>query len=54
MYRLHLAQAKDAQGRWFVSMFFVQSPLNHEAFALFLVLTDERFLNVLLSAGLFP
>jgi hypothetical protein len=54
MYHLHLAHAKDAQGRWFVNMFFVRSPSNHEAPALFLVLTDERCLNALLSAGLFP
>jgi hypothetical protein len=54
MYHLHLAHAKDAQGRWFVNMFFVRSPPNHEAPALLLVLTDERCLNALLSAGLFP
>jgi hypothetical protein len=54
MYRLHLAHAKDAQGRWFVNMFFIRSPPNHEALGLFLVFTDERCLNALLSAGLFP
>jgi hypothetical protein len=54
MYRLHLVHAKDAQGHWFMNMFFVRSPPNHEAPALFLVLTDERCLNALLSAGLFP
>jgi hypothetical protein len=45
MYHLHLAHEKDAQGRWFVNMFFVQSPPNHEAHALFLVMTNERCLN---------
>jgi hypothetical protein len=54
MYRLHLAHAKDAQGRLFMNMFFIRSPPNHEGLALFLVLTDERCLNALLSAGLFP
>jgi hypothetical protein len=54
LYLLHLAHAKDAQGHWFMNMFFVQSPPNHEAPALFLMLTDERWLNALLSAGLFP
>jgi hypothetical protein len=54
MYRLHLAHMKDAQGRWFLSMFFIRSPPNHEAPAFFLVLTNERFFNDLLSVGLFP
>jgi hypothetical protein len=54
MYHLHLAHSKDAQGHWFVNMFFVQSPPNHEAPALFLMLTDEICLNALLSMGLFP
>ena len=54
MYRLHLSHAKDAQGHWFMNMFFIRSPPNHEALALFLVLIDERFLNNLLSVGLFP
>jgi hypothetical protein len=54
MYHLHLTHAKDAQGCWFVNMFFVRSPPNHEAPALFFVLYDERCLNALLSAGLFP
>jgi hypothetical protein len=54
VYRLHLAHAKDAQVHWFVNMFFVRSPPNYEAPALFLVLTDERCLNSLLLAGLFP
>jgi hypothetical protein len=54
MYHLHLAHTKDTQGRWFVNMFFVRSPPNHEAPALFLVLIDDRFLNDLLSVGLFP
>ena len=54
MYRLHFAHAKDAQGRWFVNMFFIRSPPNHEAPNLFLILIDERCLNALLSMGLFP
>jgi hypothetical protein len=54
MYRLHLAHVKETQGHWFVNMFFVRSPPNHEAPTLFLVLTDERCLNALLSVGLFP
>ena len=54
MYLLHLAHAKDTQGRWFMNMFFIRSPPNHEALALFLMLNDERFLNYLLSVGLFP
>jgi hypothetical protein len=52
MYRVHLVHTKDAQGRWFMNMFFVQSPPNHEALALFLMLTDERCLNALLLASL--
>jgi hypothetical protein len=54
MYHLHLAHAKDAQGRWFMNMVFVRLPPNHEFFALYLVLTDERCINALLSVGLFP
>jgi hypothetical protein len=54
MYHLHLAHVKDAQGRWFVNMFFIRFPPNHEATTLYLVLNDERCLNALLSAGLFP
>jgi hypothetical protein len=54
MYLLHLIHAKDAQDRWFVNMFFIRSPPNHEAPPLFLVLTDERCLNSLLLAGLLP
>jgi hypothetical protein len=54
VYRLHLAHAKDAQGHWFVNMFFIQFPPNHEALALYLMPTDERCLNALLLAGLFP
>jgi hypothetical protein len=54
VYHLHLAHTKDTQGHWFMNMFFVRSPPNHEAPSLFLVLTDERCLNALLSAGLFP
>jgi hypothetical protein len=33
---------------------FIRSPQNYEALALFLVLTDERCLNALLSVVLFP
>jgi hypothetical protein len=54
MYCLHLAHMKDAQGHWFLNMFFVRSPPNPEAPTLFLLLTNEVFLNALLSAGLFP
>jgi hypothetical protein len=54
MYRFHLSHTKDAQGRWSVNLFFVRFPPNHEAPALYLVLTDERFLNALLLVGLFP
>jgi hypothetical protein len=51
MYHLHLAHAKDAQGHWFMNMFFIRSPPNN---ALFVVLTDERCLNAFLSVGIFP
>jgi hypothetical protein len=54
MYRLHLEHAKDTQGHWFLNMFFVRSPPNHEAPSLFLMLIDDRCLNDLLSVGLFP
>jgi hypothetical protein len=50
----HLAHAKDTWVHWFVNLFFVQFPPNHKAPTLYLVLTDERCLNVLLLAGLFP
>jgi hypothetical protein len=54
VYRLHLEHKKDTQGRWFVNMFFVRFTPNHEAPTLYLVLTDERCLNDLISVGLFP
>ena len=54
VYRLHLAHVKDAQGHWFVNMFFIRFPPNYEAPTLYLVMNDERCLNSLLSAGLFP
>jgi hypothetical protein len=54
MYCLHLAHVKDAQGRWFVNMFFFRFPLNHQAPTLYLVLNDERCLNALISPGLLP
>jgi hypothetical protein len=54
MYPLHLAHMKDTQGHWFVNMFFVRSPPNHEVPSLFLMLIDERCLNALLLVGLFP
>jgi hypothetical protein len=54
MYRFHLAHVKDAEGRWFMNLFFIRFPPNHEAPTLYLALTDERFLNALLSVGLFP
>jgi hypothetical protein len=54
MHYLHLVHAKDAQGRWFVNIFFVQVPLNHQAPTLYLVLNHERSLNSLLSTGILP
>jgi hypothetical protein len=54
MYHLHLTHTKDTQGRWFMNMFFVQFPPNHEAPALYLMLNDDGFLNSLLLAGLLP
>jgi hypothetical protein len=54
MYHFHLAHAKDTQGRWFVNLFFVRFPPNHEAIALYLMMNDERFLNSLFSVNLFP
>jgi hypothetical protein len=54
MYHLHLAHVKDAQGHWFLNMFFIRFPPNHQAHALYLMLNDERFLNALLSASLLP
>ena len=54
MYLFHLAHVKDAQGRWFMNMFFIQVPPNHQDIAFYLVLTDERCLNSLLSLGLLP
>jgi hypothetical protein len=54
MHYLHLVHAKDAQGHWFMNMFFIRVPPNHQAIALYLMLTDERCLNALLSVGLLP
>jgi hypothetical protein len=54
MHYLHLVHVKDAHGCWFVNMFFVRVPPNHQAPALYLMLNDERFLNALLSVGLLP
>jgi hypothetical protein len=54
VYHFHLEHTKDAQGHWFMNMFFIRSPPNYEAPSFFLVLTDERWLNALLSVGLFP
>jgi hypothetical protein len=51
---LHLVHVKDAQGRWFLNMFFVRVHPNHETIVLYLMLTDERCLNSLLSLGLLP
>jgi hypothetical protein len=48
MYRLHLAHTKDAHGHWFVNMFFVRFHPNHQAYDLYLMFNDERFLNSLL------
>jgi hypothetical protein len=54
MHFLHLVHAKDTQGHWFMNMFFIQVPLNNQATALYLVLTDEICINALLSMGLLP
>jgi hypothetical protein len=54
MYRLHLVHVEDAQVRWFVNMFFIRFPPNNEAPALYLMLTDERCLNSLLSLDPLP
>jgi hypothetical protein len=54
MHFLHPVHAKDAQGHWFMNMFFVQVPPNHQATTLYLMLNDERFLNSLLLVGLLP
>jgi hypothetical protein len=54
VYHLHLAHAKYAQGCWFMNMFFDRFPPNHESPSLYLMLTDERCFNALLSTGLFP
>jgi hypothetical protein len=48
MYLFHMAHAKDTHVRWFINMFFIQFPPNHQAPALYLVLNDERCLNSLL------
>jgi hypothetical protein len=37
-----------------MNMFFARVPPNHQATYLYLVLTDERFLNSLLLIGLIP
>jgi hypothetical protein len=52
MHYLHLVHARYAKGRWFMKILIIQSPSNHQAIALYLVLTDERCLNALLSTGL--
>jgi hypothetical protein len=54
VYHIHLAHTKDAHGRWFVNMFLVLFPPNHEAPDLYLMLTNEICLNALLSVGLLP
>jgi len=54
VYRLHLSHMKDAQGHWFVNMFFVRFLTNYEAPAFYLILNDVRCLNALLSTGLLP
>lgn len=54
MHYLHLVHAGDTQGRWFVKILFVRVPHNHQAIALYLMLTDERCLNALLSTSLLP
>jgi hypothetical protein len=54
MYCLHLVHKKDAQGHWFMNMFFILFSPNHQYLALYLVLNDEKWLNSLLSTGLLP
>jgi hypothetical protein len=54
MHCLHLVHVKDEQGHWFVNIFFVQVPPNHQATSVYLVMTSERFLNSLLLVGLLP
>jgi hypothetical protein len=51
---LALVTRERHTGHWFVNMFFVRFPPNYEAPSLYLMLTDERFLNVVLSTGLLP
>jgi hypothetical protein len=51
---MHLVHARDAHGRWFVNILFVQAPPNYQAIALYLALDDERCLNAALSTGLIP
>jgi hypothetical protein len=54
MYHFHSTHTEDAQGPWFMNMFFIRFPPNHEAPTFYLVLNDERCLNDLLSMGLLP
>jgi hypothetical protein len=54
MYYLHMVLARDAHGCWFVNILFVWVVPNHQTIVLHLTLNDERFLNALLSAGIFP
>jgi hypothetical protein len=54
MHYLHRVHVGDAQGRWFVNILLVLAPPNHQAIALYLMLTDERCPDALLSVGLLP
>jgi hypothetical protein len=51
---LHLVHVRDTKGHSFINILFVRAPPNHQAISLYLMLTDERFPNALLLAGLFP
>jgi hypothetical protein len=51
---MHCLHVKDAHVCWFMNILFVQVPPNHQDISLYLVLTDERFLNSLLLVGILP
>jgi hypothetical protein len=51
---LHLVHARDAHGRWFVNILFIQYPPNYQYISLYLTLDDDIFLNSLLSMGVLP
>jgi hypothetical protein len=49
---LHMVHKKYEWGHWFMNILFIRVPPNNQDISLYLVLTDERCLNSLLSAGL--